>query len=441
MNFNLPIFVLFSAVVIFFYYIISPGFRKYYLLGASVIFYGMQDIFALPLLIILISMSYFTSLQMRRETEHNKRKRWMIFGIGIVVMTLIVCKNIVFKMPLGISYYSFKIISYLADVYSEKREYEHRCVNYAVYVLFFPQILCGPISRSSEFIEQLDFLIFDKEKCGKGICLILSGLFKKMVIAERLAVYVDTIFENFQSYSGIALWMAAFFYSIQLYLDFAGYSEIVIGITYLLGIKTQSNFVRPYFASSIQEFWDRWHISLSSWLRDYIYIPLGGNRKGNTRKKINILVTFCLSGFWHGNGSGYLVWGIYHGILNLFPKRKTNSVFQQIYGQVVTFTLVMFGWIFFRLEDAHEAMKYIISMFVNLKVNLQIIVDAILPFSGDYSCIALFLTVIIFILFEWIIEIRDEKQKEINFMRIIFYVFSIVLFGNMGSSSFIYMNY
>jgi len=420
---------------------IPPEFRKYLLLFTSLFFYGMQDLLFLPLLMALISISYFVSQRMSKEADCFKRKKWMVCGIGILVITLIVFKSVVLKMPLGISYYSFKIISYIADVYSGKIECERGFVNYAVYISFFPQILCGPISRFTAFTEQLDSVIFDRVKCKKGICLILSGMFKKLVIAERLAVYVDTVFGNYQSYPGIALWLAAFFYSFQIYFDFAGYSEIVIGITYLLGIETPNNFVHPYFARSVREFWDRWHISLSQWLRDYIYIPLGGNRKGEIRKKINLLVTFLVSGFWHGSGSGYLAWGMYHGILNLLPEKKSSSKFRCICGQVVTFTLVTFGWIFFRLEDAGEAIKYIICMFVNLKINLQLIAAAILPFSGDYSCIALFLTVCLFILIEWVIEIREERQKEIGFIKIVFYTFTLILFGTIGSSSFIYMNY
>lgn len=442
MQFNLFIFFLFSIIVIFLYYTVSLRFKKPVLLIASLVFYGMQDLLFLPLLIGLISISYFIAFKIQKEVKADKRKKWMIVGIGAVVITLIIFKSVVLKMPLGLSYYSFKIISYIADVYMGKREYEKKWINYVLYVSFFPQILSGPISRSEEFTRQLDSkVVFDKIKCEKGICLILSGMFKKIVIAERLAVYIDTVFGGYQEYPGIALWLAAFLYSLQIYFDFAGYSEMAIGITYLLGIETQSNFERPYFAVNIRDFWDRWHISLSQWLRDYIYIPLGGNRKGSVRKKINILITFLVSGFWHGSGSGYLVWGIYHGILNSFPVKKNVNKFQCICGQLVTFLLVTFGWIFFRLEDAGEAVKYITCMFTKVQINFQVIAEAILPFSGDYSCAALFLTVILFIIIEWLIEIKEEKQRKAGIIRIAFYIFSIILFGTVGSSSFIYMNY
>lgn len=442
MQFNLFTFLLFSIMIVFLYYRVPVQYKKQLLLIASLVFYGIWDLFFLPLLIGLIGISYYISFRINEETEADKRKKWMIGGIGTIVITLIVFKSTAFHMPLGISYYSFKIISYIADVYAGKRDCEKKLINYAIYVSFFPQILSGPISRSKEFSGQLDYKgVFDKTKFEKGICLILAGMFKKAVVAERLAVYVDAVFGNYQSYPGIALWLAAFLYSFQIYFDFAGYSEIAIGITCMLGIDTPDNFVHPYFAKNIQDFWDRWHISLSQWLRDYVYIPLGGNRKGNIRKKINILITFLVSGFWHGNGSGYLVWGMYHGVLNLLSEKKSKDKFQGVCGQVLTFILVTFGWIFFRLEDAGEAIKYIMCMFTNMKINMQLIAEAILPFSNDYSCVSLFITVMMFVIIEWFIEIREERRKPERTIRIVFYVLVIILFGTVGSSNFIYMNY
>lgn len=445
MQFNLFIYFIFSLFVVLIYYVVPINWRKYILLISSFIFYGMLDLQYLPVMLGLIIVSYGIAFRMGKEMVIERKRAWLILGIVIVVVVLILFKELIFEMPLGLSYYSFKIISYLADVYTGKRKYESSLTVYAIYISFFPQILCGPISRSLEFTEQLyNSLKFDQIKCEKGICLILSGLFKKIVIAERIAIYVNAVFADFEEYPWIALWLAAFFYSIQIYCDFAGYSEIAIGIMYILGIYSDDNFKRPYFAGSIQEFWDRWHISLSSWLQEYVYIPLGGNRKGGFRKKINVLVTFLISGFWHGNGSGYLIWGLYHGVLNILPVKKRKSRLQKIITQVMTFLLVTFGWIFFKMEHVGRAVEYILCMFKDIKLNSSTITESILPFSGDYSCVALFLTVMLFIIIEWVIEVKEERntgEGRMKTVKIIFYIMSIILFGTVGNSSFIYMNY
>lgn len=344
-------------------------------------------------------------------------------------------------LPLGLSFYSFKIISYLADIYSGKRENAGDWLDYAIYVSFFPQILSGPISRSDEIMGKMEHPFFSDHKAlEEGLWLIVSGAFLKLVIAERIVGYVDTVFGNFQMHTGLALWLAAFLYSIQIYCDFAGYSYAAIGVARLMGFSCRPNFNRPYLAKSIPEFWSRWHISLSSWLRDYIYIPLGGNRRGQGRKSINLLLTFLISGFWHGSGSGYVVWGLYHGVLSLFPRPRKDG-WRGVLAQAGTFAAVTLGWIFFRLEDAGAGLCYIARMFTALRISPSAIMNSILPFTSDNSCVSFFLTACFFICAQWIFEEREEQGRLGSKPRQMFLLLSILLFGMIGSGSFIYMNY
>jgi D-alanyl-lipoteichoic acid acyltransferase DltB (MBOAT superfamily) len=275
----------------------------------------------------------------------------------------------------------------------------------------------------------------------KGLKLIITGLFLKYVIAERLVFYVDTIFGNYVSYNGMALMLAAFFYSVEIYCDFAGYSSMSIGVAQIFGIECGDNFNRPYLSTNIKEFWSRWHISLSSWLKDYIYIPLGGNRKGKLRRNINIIITFLVSGIWHGNGTGYIFWGLYHGILNILPTRKTDRQFVKAVMIFANFVAVTIGWIFFKLENVVEGFEYIKHMIMSFKINLSSITEALLPFTNDYSCVAFMLTVCVFILVELVLEIRVKDSKYYSPAVYMFFVASLVLFGVFGSSGFIYMNY
>ncbi len=283
--------------------------RKMILLLINLLFYCLIDFKSLPILILLVCITFLC-------TKKNN-KIFTLLGTIFTVFIWIFYKSFIKILPLGLSFYSFKIISYLIDNYKHKISFKQNFINYFIYVTYFPEIISGPISRGKTIIEQLDnTFTFKKDKWLKGIQLIIAGLFLKFVIANRTAVYVNTVFQNYTSYTGLALFIAAILYSIQIYSDFSGYSNMSIGISNLLGIEVERNFNRPYFSKSIKEFWGRWHISLSSWLKDYIYIPLGGNRKGKFRKWLNSIITFLVSGFWHGNGSGYIFWGLYHGILN-----------------------------------------------------------------------------------------------------------------------------
>lgn len=336
--------LLFAAGVAFIYYLIPSRFRWVVLLVASAVFY----VSAQPLLfMLLVAEAVWTWFASTKIEGARHPKRWLVAGIVPAVLCLFVFKYLNFfcdsvtsflnslglavdpftiqlMMPLGISYYTFKCISSLADVYTQKIQTNRHLGHFLAYVLFFPQILCGPIQRASDFLPQIKEPAFDKMLCLQGFQLFIRGLFKKIVIANQLLPYVDQVYANYAAYSGLALFMSAFFYSVLIYCDFSGYSDIAIGMSNIFGLRCPQNFNAPYFARNIRDFWNRWHISLSSWLRDYIYIPLGGSRCSNRRRIYNLMVTFLVSGLWHGASWSFVAWGGIHGIWNALTPR-TNK--------------------------------------------------------------------------------------------------------------------
>lgn len=447
MESNILLFLAFSVIALVIYYILPYSIRKYLLLVYSFIFYFICDFNFAWLILLLTLWSFYYG----KFLVSGSRIR-VVFGIIPVVLILCIFKmQFLFRngnigiMPLGLSYYSFKIISYLVDIYQKKRKPEENLVDYAIYVSIFTQIICGPISRSEEITEQLkQKLKYNSDLFAQGILLIISGLYKKMVIADRLSGYVNNVFGNYRNYSGLTLWMGAFCYTIQIYCDFAGYSEIVIGVTNLFGITCNKNFDMPYFSGSIGEFWRRWHISLSSFLRDYVYIPLGGNRCSHIRKKINILCTFLVSGFWHGEGLKYLAWGAWHGLWNLVEDNQKDK--HKITKTLLTFICVMLGWVLFRADSIKDAGGFMAGMFCRLTITPNAIIEAILPFTGDYSCLAVFssimLCIVILAIFEWRAlyrtNLNNEKESKV---RSVIYLAAIIFFASVGQNSFLYANY
>lgn len=413
--------------------------RKIILLLFNILFYCFIDLKSLPILLLLVFITYFCT-----QDKRKNKKAFTILGVLLTIVIWVVYKSFIKSLPLGLSFYSFKIISYLIDNYKEKLDFQKNFLNYFIYVTYFPQIISGPIARANTIIHQLDkTFVFQKEKWLKGIQLIISGLFLKFVIANRAAMYVDTVFNNYSSYTGLALMIAAVLYSIQIYGDFSGYSNISIGISNLLGIDVERNFNRPYFSTSIKEFWSRWHISLSTWLRDYIYIPLGGNRKGKLRKIANTMITFLISGFWHGNGTGYLFWGCYHGVLNNVPAPKTKNKLKILGFQIFTFIEITLGWIFFRITDFKEGIGYLKHMLTNFTISYNSVLSSVLPFTKDNASIAVALVLFIFVLYELVIEIKNKDDYTQNkfSLRMFIYILAILLLGVYGVNTFIYMNY
>lgn len=426
------------------------------LLILNLIFYAICDLKYLPIIGMEIIGSYGVYYNIKKE--NRLKKFYLVLGIMLEVCILGYFKYADFflanksdglriLMPLGISYYTFKILSFLIDAYRGKIEYEITLLHYAVYVSFFPQIMCGPISRADELIKQLrGNCKITEEKVQVGLEKIVSGIFKKFVIADRLLVYTDVIFSNSIGYPTIARWMAAFFFAIQIYCDFAGYSEIAIGICNILGFECTANFDKPYFSANIKEFWGRWHISLSTWLRDYIYIPLGGNRVSKIRRYINVMITFLISGIWHGNGLNFICWGGGHGILSILLVKRSKKRWILFFQTIGTFICVMFGWIMFRAESFLDGVNYIVNMFRDFNLDYDVIVASIMPFTGDYSCVSYFLVVCILIAILFIIELQEyvgrvRISEKSSYIKSSFYLLMILLFGVIGQSSFLYANF
>ena len=275
-------------------------------------------------------------------------------------------------LPMGISFYTFQTMSYTIDVYNRKIKPEKHLGIFALFVTFFPQLVAGPIERASNLLPQFRKKIqFDYQDISSGMKLIAWGLFKKVVIADRLSVFVDTVYNNPHDYNGIPLIIATVFFAFQIYCDFSGYSDIAIGVAKMFGFNLMDNFKRPYHAYSISDFWSRWHISLSTWFRDYCYIPLGGNRVVKWRWYYNLFITFLISGLWHGANWTFIAWGAFHGVLLVIElvlkmKDTPRNSFIKRFRVLLTFTLICLGWIFFRASNLSDALYIITNLFANI---------------------------------------------------------------------------
>lgn len=476
MTSNVMLTLAYLAGVLAVFYLTPKGGRQWILLAASLLFYLSAD----PRLLLLAAGSALWSFAAGIATEKartaKERKAWLLAAILPQLLVLFIFKYFNFfadsaasllgrlglpaklpvlslVLPLGISYYTFKMISYNADIYQGKREAEKGmagCGAYLTYVLFFPQIVSGPIERSENFLAQLHAgPCYDAGLFAEGLQRIVLGLFKKLVIANRLSGYVDAVFGAPEAYPGLACVMAAFFYSFQIYCDFSGYSDIAIGMGNLMGIRSRKNFDCPYFSRSIKEFWSRWHISLSGWLKDYIYIPLGGNRVSALRRGVNVLVTFLASGLWHGASWTFVIWGGLHGVWNLFSKKQADvSLPRKIWQTLVTFCGVTLGWVFFRAESIYAAFAFLRRAVTGFSLSYEEIQNSILPFTGDNTCAAYFLTACVFLFLLFLYErgrvygkTREKGETYLSVFWLVLMTFSIVLFGVFGVSGFLYANF
>ncbi len=275
-------------------------------------------------------------------------------------------------LPIGLSFHTFQAMSYTIEVYRGNQKPERHFGIYALYVMFYPQLVAGPIERPQNMLHQFyEKHKFDYNRVTSGLKIMLWGFFKKIVIADRLALYVNAVFNNAHEHSGLTLLVACIFFSFQIYCDFSGYSEIAIGSAKVMGFNLMQNFRRPYFARNIQEFWQRWHISLSTWFRDYLYIPLGGSRVKKSKRFSNVMIVFIFSGLWHGANWTYIVWGFLHGIYQITgiifkATEKINSLFRKFsvfINILITFCLVTLTWIFFRASSVSEAFYICKSIF------------------------------------------------------------------------------
>lgn len=398
MLFNTPQYIIFLPIVVLVYYAMPGRARYIWLLFTSYYFYMQWNPVYVLLLFLCTFLTYFCGRFMESLSGAGKKKacfaicilvnlgilgffKYIQFGVSILnrLLSFIhvgeVSREFDILLPVGISFYTLQALGYLIDVYRGDIYAEKNFLRYALFVSFFPQLVAGPIERSGNLLKQLsalpDKISFAKWK--EGTLLILWGYWLKVVLSDRIAIFVDTVYGDIDTYSGCFLVVATMLFAVQIYCDFAGYSIIAMGTARILGIQLMENFNAPYFAMSVSEFWRRWHISLSGWFRDYLYIPLGGNRRGRIRKYLNILVTFGVSGLWHGADWSYVVWGLLNGSYQVagdlfMPVRKwfarileirTQSISHKLLKMVTTFLLVDFAWIFFRASSVREALRII----------------------------------------------------------------------------------
>jgi alginate O-acetyltransferase complex protein AlgI len=474
MTFNSIPFYIFIIIVLLLYYLLSKRFRWTLLLLASCFFYALLDIRYLVLLLVSILIDYASALYIGSEIRTTK-KRWALmlslimnlslllglkylelFGSLIVsILSLSGCKLVMPSLhiivPVGISFFTFKKMSYVIDVYRGSIKPERHFGLFALYVSHFLEILSGPIDRADKLLPQLkNPRPLNMDDFSAGFVLILWGIFLKVVIADRLAIYTDAIFNNVSHHYGPSLVIAAYFYTFQIYCDFAGYTNIAIGCGRLLGVNLMPNFNFPYFAKSISDFWRRWHMSLSSWFRDYLYIPLGGSRVSNMRRCMNYMIVFLLCGLWHGSNWTFMIWGGLHGFylsigfllrdfrMDLIKKLRISGQLHAFIQIVITFNLVAFAWIFFRVGSFEEA-----TIFLN-----HLVSGWPIPFldlnSMGYGIIGIIIVICVE-LFQYRRRLSLDYfvQMPMILRWTCYYalIFAVILFGVDGESSFIYFQF
>jgi alginate O-acetyltransferase complex protein AlgI len=383
-------FLVFFPVVAALFFATPARHRWVLLLGASYYFYAAWKPEYLVLIVASTLVDYLVGLRLGAETAPRKRRAWLavslVANLGILfafkyanffgasVQAAFRATNVMLAvprlevlLPVGISFYTFQTLSYTIDLYRGEREPERHLGRFALYVSFFPQLVAGPIERSTRLLPQLARLTakLDGDRIARGLGLVVWGLFKKAVIADRAALFVDAVFADPERFGGPTIIVATYLFAFQIYCDFSGYSDIAIGSAKVLGVDLMENFERPYWSPSIASFWRRWHVSLSTWFRDYLYLPLGGRRVGMGRWAFNILVVFVLSGLWHGASWTFVIWGAFHGLLLLLTRAGSRAwdaatgslsadarkLLATALGVPITFHLVCFGWLIFRADD------------------------------------------------------------------------------------------
>lgn len=382
MLFNSLHFLVFFPFVFFIYYLLpSIQWRRFFLLVASSYFYAAFIPIYLLVLYATIIIDYGAGICIEKYTE--KKKLFLIISIIANIGILFFFKYfnffthshlLTFILPIGLSFHTFQALSYTIEVYRSNQKAEKNFITYALYVMFFPQLVAGPIERPQNILPQLHaFHTFNYANVVSGLKLMVLGFYAKLMIADWLATAANASFEHVSTLHGPALLFGIICFSIQIFCDFFGYSLIAIGSAKTLGIHLMQNFNAPYISKSISEFWRRWHISLSSWFKDYVYIPLGGNRKHKIR---NILIVFILSGLWHGAAWTYVIWGLLHGIYIAI-----ESYWKKPFNLVTTYILVLLTWVFFRAPDLHTALIYIKRTFTGWNENIFFQINNLLSMS------------------------------------------------------------
>lgn len=466
MLFNSLEFIIFFPIVTLLYFLLPHKLRWFHLLLASCIFYAAFIPSYLFIHFFLIAIDYAAGLLIERS-QH--KKTWLVISIIANISLLGTFKYYNFfignfnelsgshfillkwVLPIGLSFHTFQSLAYTIEVYRGRQKAIAHIGYYALYVMFYPQLVAGPIERPQHLLPQFfQEQKFSSQKLYEGLRLMAWGFFKKLVIADRIGPYADAVFNQAGHATTSQVWLAVFLFSVQIYADFSGYSDIAIGAARCMGIDLSVNFNRPYFAPNIREFWRRWHISLSSWFRDYVYIPLGGNRKGAARKNINLLITFILSGFWHGAGWTFIVWGLLHGIYTLlydgFKKNFGSINIPSFIAWLVTGICVGFAWIFFRSGSLGEAVRLIaqsgnIRDFSTSDI-LSIQMEGIQ--FGNFTLLLSFCMIAYMFMIEKcttakMMDLNSNKIKDISIL--VSTVLFILFFGIFQKSNFIYFQF
>lgn len=426
------------------------------------------------LIFITTFTSYLCAILIEKNRGHKK---------PILIITLLVCLGILFVfkyfnfffesinyllgnklhsislnllLPVGISFYTFQTLSYCIDVYRGNIKAEKHFGYYATFVSFFPQLVAGPIERPDNLLPQLrKEKEFDYNKAVYGLKLMTVGFFKKIVVADNLAYYVDMVYNDLSYYQGFALVLAAFFFTIQIYCDFSGYSDIAKGSAKLLNIDLMDNFKTPYFSTTFKEFWSRWHISLSSWFKDYVYIPLGGNRCSKLRHYFNLLATFLVSGLWHGANITFVIWGGIHGLLQILEdifhiKKNTKTYsFSWFIKVSLIFILMSITWVFFRASNLHDALYIFRHMFDGITNLRSYIVSGLYSFGvkAPYLLTMLAIYLIPLFIIDYInvkydaLTILNNKPMAIRYLAYFVMLLMILLLHYVGEVNFIYFQF
>ncbi len=487
MLFNSPQFMIFFPIVTLLYFSLSHKFRWLLLLLASYYFYMSWNPTYMVLIFTSTVITYISGIFIGNTNDKSKKKLYLTLSLASNLLILFVFKyynfsinslNNIFKdvcvleipnlkllLPVGISFYTFQALSYSMDIYMGKIKPEKHFGIYALYVSFFPQLVAGPIERSENLLPQFRLKFeFNYSRVTNGLKLMAWGMFKKVVIADRLAIFVNQVYGDPTQHNGLGLIIATVFFAFQIYCDFSGYSDIAIGAAQIMGFNLMDNFKRPYFSRSISDFWKRWHISLSTWFKDYLYISLGGNRVPKWRWYFNLLLTFTISGLWHGANWTYIIWGALNGFYLVFAiltieirERLANitrlsryPIVRKAWQVSATFCLICFAWIFFRAQNISEAWYIVTHLFTGLEnvVTVKYLLKTIDSLGSSRYEFLIAILSIMFMEFVHLIQhhykirhMLSEKPVWVRWSLYYSIIFGIMFFGIFGKSNFIYFQF
>lgn len=478
MLFNSFSFAIFLPIVFAVYWLVPKRFQWAIMFVASYYFYMSWNVKYVFLILFTTIISYITGILVEREPNVTKKKLYLTLALIASLGVLFFFKYFNFfsnsitdflqlfsikvnpitlkvMLPVGISFYTFQTLSYVIDVYKGTAKAEYHFGKYATFISFFPQLVAGPIERTQNLMSQIkEEHSFDYNKAAYGLRIMAWGFFKKMAVADSLAVYVDKIYDNVYENTGFSLVVATVFFAIQIYCDFSGYSDIALGTAKLFGVELMQNFKSPYFSSSVKELWSRWHISLSTWFRDYVYIPLGGNRVSKFRHKMNLIMTFLVSGLWHGANWNFVIWGGLHGVAQVIesvflPKNKKFSTVGRLFRVPFVFAFTCFAWIFFRAQTFSEALYVIKNLFGGILTPITYVLNGYADIGMPkedvlaYSCIILILCIFDYLSLRQDVYERIGKMKTpVRWSLYFIIIWLIIIFTPVTSGSeFIYFQF